>query len=330
MATNHAISLLCRWLIPLTIPFTILVTIGCSPGEKVDPNAVAVVNGESISREDLDLSLNQLVNQYGQMGIQLDSAHVDTLKHKILDSMVAGVLLFQESVKEGIEITEDEVNSEITAMKSQFPSEEMFLESLASQGLTEDKFREQISRNVAIRKFVDEKIAGEIAIPQEVKMEYYETNIERYEHEDQIAARHIVVTAKEDDTPESREEKQVLLADLRERVLGGEDFSALAIEYSEGPASSRGGDLGFFSRGQMVKEFEDAAFAMKPGEVSEVIETQYGFHLIQVYDQRSAGLSSFEEVEGSIEEMLKRPRINDAVNSRVEALKEAGTVEILL
>ncbi len=326
MTANRRISRLVLSIIPLIM----LVTVGCSSGEKVDPNAVAVVNGESISREDLELSLNTLLNQYRQMGIQLDSARVDTLKHKILDSMVAGVLLFQESVKEGIEVAEDEVNREIAAMKSQYPNEETYLESLTNQGLTEEKVREQISRNVSIRKLLDEKIAGEIVIPREDKLEYYETNKERYRHDNQIAARHIVVTMKEDDAPESKENKQDLLNDLRERALGGEDFTALAVEYSEGPTSSRGGDLGFFSRGQMVKEFEDAAFAMKPGEISEVIQTPYGLHLIQVYDQRPAGLSSFEEVEGSIEEMLKRPMINDAVNSRVEALKEAGTVEIFL
>ena len=128
----------------------------------------------------------------------------------------------------------------------------------------------------------------------------------------------------------SREEMQALLGDLRRRVLAGEDFSALATEYSEGPTSSKGGDLGFFSRGQMVKEFEDAAFELKPGEVSEIIETEYGFHLIQVYDQRPAGLTSFEEVEGSIELMMKTPMIGEAISRRVDALKEAGTVEIFL
>ncbi len=311
----------------LLFPVFLISVMACSPGKE---NAAAVVNGEFITKENLQLSLDNMLNQYKKMGIELNPSRIDTLRTKILDSMVSAELLFQESRKADFQVSEEEVSKEIEKMKKQYPSEEMYQEGLAQQGLTEEQISTQIMRNLTIRKYIDEKISAGIVITDEEKSDYYETNKARYEHDDEIAARHIVLNASEETPPESLETKRVLLLELRGRVEAGEDFSKLASEYSEGPTRTTGGDLGFFSRGKMVPPFEEAAFALKPGEMSDVIQSVFGLHLIQVYDARPAGKESFEEVKESIEEILRRPKINAEMEKLVEELRAQATIEILL
>jgi peptidyl-prolyl cis-trans isomerase C len=311
----------------LIIPVFLLLVLACSPSKE---NAAAVVNGEFITKVDLQLSLDNMLNQYAKMGMELNPARTDTLRTKILDSMISAELLYQESQKAGFQVTEEEVSNEIELMKKQYPSEEIYQEGLVQQGITEEQISVQIMRNLTIRKFVDERITAGIVITEEEKSDYYETNKARYEHDDEVAARHIVLDVTESTPPETLEIKRALLMELRSRVEAGEDFAKLASEYSQGPTRTQGGDLGFFSRGKMVPPFEEAAFALKPGEMSDVIRSGFGFHLIQVYDARPAGKESYEEVEESIEEILRRPKINAEMEKIVEELRAQSTIEILL
>ena len=297
---------------------------------KVDRETAAIVNDSIILKTDVQTSLDNLLVHFRSMGMQIDSAHVDSLRSRVLDSMITSELLYQESRKAEIQVTEEDVSKEIDAIIRQHPSEQEFQESLAKQGLTVDKLRRELNRSLTIRRYVDEQIAKPIVVSPEEQLQYYDAHRNDYRHDEQVAARHIVIQTAENDPPESLQSKRRRLESVRQRALSGEEFTALAKEHSEDPVASQGGDIGYFSRGMMVKPFEEAAFSMKTGAVSDVIQTQYGFHIIQLYDRRPAGTSSFEEVKGSIEEVLKRERINREIEALVQKLKGEAEIEIKL
>jgi peptidyl-prolyl cis-trans isomerase C len=303
--------------------------VGCSTAKDTpSQKAAAVVNDDVIPMKDLQLSLNNFLNQYKSAGKSLDSTKVDSLRQKILDSMIGTELLYQESKKAGYEASDEEVSGEIQSIMKRYPDEETFRKTLSERGLTDEMIRRQISQNISIRKYIDEEVTKNIVIPREDKLKFYEDHKDQYKHKEQVAARHIILKASENDPPESLQTKRQRLEAIRERAVNGEDFSALAKQYSEGPSASKGGELGYFSRGQMVKPFEDAAFKLKPGEISPVIQTKFGLHIIQVYDTKPAGTATFDEVEASIDDALKRPKINQKIESLINDLRSKAKIDI--
>jgi peptidyl-prolyl cis-trans isomerase C len=313
------------------IPLSVLLFVGCSSaGQKNMENAAAIVNGTALPQDELDMALENFLKHQQMYGMEFDSTRTDSVRNMILDSMISNELLYQESQKAGFEVTDAEVAQEIEMIISRYPSREDFEKSLVDQGVTEEALRKQIDRNSAIRKWIDGDVVTKIVVPEEDIAKYYEDNKAQYTHGEGIAAKHILLTIKEDAPEESLQVKKANLEAILERVKGGEDFSSLAVEHSDCPSASKGGDLGFFSKGQMVKPFEEAAFALEKGEVSDIVQTQFGFHIIKIYDKRGEGTASLDEVRESISENMKSQLIKETLDSMIEELKSKGDIEILV
>ncbi|MFQ6102739.1 MAG: peptidylprolyl isomerase [Candidatus Glassbacteria bacterium] len=315
----------------LILPVAAIQITGCSSkSQDAGIEAAAIVNGAVIPMEDLQTTLDGLIERYKAFGMQFDSTKVDSLRNQILETMISTELLYQESQKVGFEVSEDELSRELANIKSQYPSEEIFNEALAKQGLSEEKLRHQVSRSVAITNYIEENITNKTKVTPEEKAAYFEEHREEFKHDEQVGAKHILIQVDKDEPPDSIESKKNRIDDLLARINNGEDFSTLATEYSDCPSSVKGGDLGYFSRGKMVKPFEEAAFALKVGEVSGVVRTNYGYHIIKVYDRKGAGYSSFEEVEESIEQTLKRGQTSEKMEALLEKLKSKSDIKRMI
>ncbi|MGW8160780.1 MAG: peptidylprolyl isomerase, partial [Desulfobulbales bacterium] len=153
--------------------------------------------------------------------------------------------------------------------------------------------------------------ADATSIPDDTLESYYRQNISQFSTPEQRKARHILIKTSQDDSTETLKEKRKRAEQILELAKSGEDFGALAKQYSEGPSGPKGGDLGTFSRGQMIKPFEDAVFAMKEGEISDIVKTPFGFHIIKLEKIEPAHTRTFAEVKGEIETRLKKQRAQE-------------------
>jgi parvulin-like peptidyl-prolyl isomerase len=267
--------------------------------------AAVIVNGEPISEAELDEAYNSLPVAYQSI----------VSREEVLDQLINKELMLQEAMKRGIQASQDEIEEQLQLVKSQFPTEDAFLEILEQQNLTLAEVEDQIREQTILNKVINESVISKIEISEEEIGEYYKENEEQFSAgEDQIRAAHILV--------ESEDEAEEILDLLDE----GEDFGQLAVEYSIDPSVSvNQGDLGFFSRGDMVEEFERAAFALRAGEVSSVVESQFGFHIIKRLPSRI----TLEEAKDSIKMMLVRNKQQLAVDEFIEELRENSDIRIV-
>jgi peptidyl-prolyl cis-trans isomerase C len=164
-------------------------------------------------------------------------------------------------------------------------------------------------------------------VTDEESKKYYDNHPDSFQNPEQIRASHILVKVDKDDGEEKKAAAKEKIKLIQHKVEEGEDFAQLARENSEGPSSAQGGDLGYFKRGQMVKEFEDAAFALAPGEVSGIVETQFGYHLIKVVDKKEAGTISYDTVKNDLQNFLKRLKLTEEVTSLVDTLRKDATIK---
>jgi peptidyl-prolyl cis-trans isomerase C len=168
-----------------------------------------------------------------------------------------------------------------------------------------------------------------VEVTQEEKEAFYEENAQLFQQSASVDASHILITTQ-GLSEEEKEEALQRAEEIREEVAGDADFHEVAREESEGPSASNGGRLGSFQRGQMVPAFEEAAFNLEPGEISEVVETQFGYHIILVTNKSEGQTQSFEEAEAQIQQYLLEQQNNEALQSYVEGLRAEAEVEVLL
>lgn len=161
------------------------------------------------------------------------------------------------------------------------------------------------------KEYLDKVLAKDVRVSDEDVKQYYEANKGKFKAPEQVRARHILVHVSSKATDEDRKKAKEKIRELRERLNKGEDFAKLASEYSDDPGTKRrGGDTDYFARGRMVKPFEEAAFSLKPGEISDIVETKFGYHIIKVEDHKEARTMGFEEVKVTISDQLKNEQIN--------------------
>jgi len=298
--------------------------------QKPSGEKVAVVNGVVISRTQYDKELDVHRERISRQGKQISDDQMAELKKDILEGLIEREVLYQESQKAGIKIADQKVNDQLAAIKKRFPNEEEFKKALASMGLTEEEVRAQIQRGLAIRELIDQKVANKIAITDEETNAYYTGNPQLFNQPEKVKASHILIKVEPTADDAKKAEASKKIEEIQQKLKEGGDFAELAKEYSEGPSSAKGGDLGYFQRGQMVKPFEDTAFSMKANEVSGRVETRFGYHLIKVYDKKPEQTLAYADVKDKIAQRLKQEKVEKDATQYVENLKKDAKVEKLL
>ncbi len=302
-----------------------------SPPAGADPadEPVARVNGRPISSGEFELAVQlQFADRRpGRIGV----AELRTMREKVLERLIEGELLHQQATARGVNVDDADVVKELDRMRSRFESEEDFRATLQRNGTTEGAFREQVRRSLVIARFIDREILRGLKVPQDEIRRYYDQNPREMVRRESVPVRQIVIRVDPDapraERVEAREKIEAILGEVR----GGADFSEMARRYSEGPGASEGGDRGILIRGAGApRAIERAAFSLRSGEVSDVLETIQGFHLIQVGDRRPSGTIPFDEAREPIREKLEARQREEKLRAYVESLREKARIERLL
>lgn len=292
---------------------------------------VASVNGEVITAAQLDEATKNIMQQFqGQLPPdQMDQLRPN-LRKQALDNLINMTLLLRQASREGIQPGPDAVQERIAEITSRFPSPEQFRQQLADAGVSEETFRREIEQGLKIQTLLDSKAPPGAEISEEEIEEFYRNNPKNFQMQERVRASHILVGhqgASNSTAERSPEEARKRAEEVLEKARAeGADFAALAQEFSEGPTASRGGDLGFFISGQMVKPFEETAFALQSGEISDIVETQFGYHIIQATGREDAREIPLEEVREKIITFLNNQKQQEAINDYLVKLR--GAVEI--
>ncbi len=305
-----------------------------APGaaRKTNPKVtkVAEVNGSVITKAEFDREMDRILQRFNSAGHKLTEQQLAEVKKNVLDNLIARELLYQESKKKGITIDNATIDKQIADLKKKFPSEKAFEDTLKKMHLTKESLRNQVKEGMAIQELVDKEFVKKTVVTDTEAKKYYDKHPDLFKQPEKIRARHILIKVNQNATKAEKEKAKKKIKDIQKKLKKGEDFAKLAKEYSEGPSSVNGGDLGYFTRGQMVQPFEKAAFALKPGQVSDVVETRYGYHLIKVVDKKPATTVAFKDVKDQLEEFLKQEKVQKEVQKHVETLKKQASIKTYL
>jgi peptidyl-prolyl cis-trans isomerase C len=298
--------------------------------EKVSKGIAAVVNGAVIKQEEVDRRMDALERNLFLEGKIIPPEQVLEAKRRILERLIDEELLYQESEKKKIKVEQSAIDGEMGKLKEQFASDEEFKKGMTDMNLSEEDLKSYFKRSLSIKKLLDEEIVSKVKISEDEVRLFYDTHPDLFQQKDEIRASHILIRAAPNMNDSEKKEARKKLEGIRKRLEQGEDFAALAKEFSDCPSAARGGDLGYFGKGKMVKGFEDAAFALKVGELSGIVETDFGFHLIKVTDKKSEGMKTYDETKGDIRQYLFGTAVRRERSLYLDGLKDKAKVERFL
>jgi peptidyl-prolyl cis-trans isomerase C len=256
---------------------------------------------------------------------------LDRVRREAMDLMIEQELVRQAAERRGIEIGSGQVDAQVAKLRAASASPGSFALRLESEGFTEDSYRKHVAGMLAAQRYLDGVRAAVPAVSDEELAAYYRENEDRLTFPEQVRVRHILLTWKPLGTNDDRAAIRGQMVPILERARSGEDFAALAQEHSDDRDTKRkGGDTGFFHRGQMVPAFEKAAFALAPGEVSGMVETPFGVHILRLEQRRAARLLPLDEVREKLRDHVRRERMDAAVKEEVARLRAAAEIKILV
>ncbi|MBW1648478.1 MAG: peptidylprolyl isomerase [Deltaproteobacteria bacterium] len=303
-------------------------TEGSQAARQADAAPAATVNGETISKGQLDRELASIQGRMARQGHPVPDESLAQIRGQVLDRMIGEELLFQESRKQKIRVDDQKIQAQIDEMSQSFEDKAAFDLALANAGLSREALTERLRRQMAIQQLIEDKIVAGVTVAEGRAEEFYKANPEIFAQPEQVRARHILIRTGAEADAAAKAEARKQIDEIRQKAIDGEDFAALAKTHSQDPGSKEnGGDLGFFARGQMVKPFEDTAFALKENEVSQVVESPFGFHIIQVTGRKPAETIAYETVKPRILEHLKQQAIREKLDAYVDGLRQGAKIE---
>jgi peptidyl-prolyl cis-trans isomerase C len=285
------------------------------------------INDVEITRAKVSAQVDHMINQRGlNSGGITQPAVYQQLQQEVVERLITQELLWQEAQRRGVIASDADVDEQLDTMKSGFESEQAFLFQIDAGGFTERAYREDIRQQRSVQQMIAGDLAQGVAVSDKEVQEFYDENIEQMTMPEAIRARHILVKLTADDEA-AREAAQERIAAMQKELQDGADFITLATEQSDAPSAPKGGDLGYFGRGQMVAPFENTAFALQPGEISDVVETQFGFHIIRLEERREAQAVPVEAAAERITAYLTQGKLQSAVEDLVDELHASAVIE---
>ena len=292
------------------------------------PDVLARVNGENVTRQEFQDFVGNLESRAGG---PVPPEQRDQVYRRVLDQIVGYKLLQQEAKTRKVAIPDADVEARIAEIKKQFPSEDLFMQMLVERKMTVDRMRLEARDDMAVGKMIEDEIAAKAAVKPEQVQEFYDKNPDQFKQQERVRASHILISFPEGADAAAKAAAKTKAEGLLKDVKAGKDFAALAKQHSQDPGSAvNGGDLGFFQQGQMVGPFNDVAFSLAPGATSDLVETQFGYHIIRVAEKQGARTVPLAEVRPQVEQFLQNRNREEQTEAFVESLKTKGKIEILI
>ncbi len=248
------------------------------------------------------------------------------LREQAREQFIDEVLLKREAASRDIEVTDAQIDEVIESLGDRLPPGVSLEQAVQAQGMTLEGLRSDIAEQQRIQHLYQEQTSDVKEPTSEEIATFYEENTSSFKTEEYATARHILIGCAEDAPAEERANAKAEAEAVRQQLLAGADFAETAREKSTCPSKERGGDLGSFARGRMVPEFEEAAFSQEIGVVGPVIETRFGYHIIEVTDRQPASTQSFDQVQEQIRDHLTSQARNEAFMTYVRGLRDGAAI----
>lgn len=335
-----------------TIALSTMLLSGCVLNDR---NAIIKVNNEAITKQQYEQAFDAVANNsmFAQMGIDMKKdpnsfMHL-MLKDRVVNELIVKKLLDQEIKKKHIKVSNEDIDNKLKTIIDKVGSKEKFNQILKENGISAAQFRKDLTDEVKVEKLVD--TLSVVSVGDAEAKKFYEKNIDQFKYPDKVRASHILVSANAEELKEKiatseagkgltaeqidaqvkqemskkLEKAQKLLAELKKDPS---KFAKVAKDNSDDTMSAKqGGDLGFFAKEEMVEPFANAAFAMKPNTLSDIVVTPYGYHIIYVTDRKKAGAESFEKVKPEIKAFLENQEKVKVLQEYVNTLKNNAKIE---
>lgn len=291
-------------------------------------DVVARVNGKPVYARELERVKKALLT--GQPNQQIPSEHQKEFDKMALNQLTSAELLYQAGEKLDTKDIDKQVEAKMSQGKARFATADEFQKAIAGMGMNESDLREYTRRDAVIANFIQQTFASKVTVSDEESRKFYDENQDKFKQSESVRASHILIGVDVKADPEIRKKAREKAEKLRKELAGGADFATLARENSTCPSSQQGGDLGFFGRGQMVPPFEQAAFSLKQGEVSDVVETQFGYHIIKQMGHKNAETVSYADAKARIVDYLKNQKVNTAITAYLDNARKTSKIETYL
>ena len=296
---------------------------------EVAPNPIVLrVNGEPIYAFEISMVMQTIQTQLEQRGEPVDQREIARVATQ---RAVEQKLLVQEARRFGVEPDELEVARAAQIAEQQSGGRPMLEAKLKAAGSSYDQFLDVIRELETLRIFVEGQIQPNVVVTDEDVAAYYKANPEAFEAEERAHAYHIIFIVGEDADPADLAAKRAKAEAARQRALTKEeDFTNVARDLSEGPSAPTGGDLGWVNRGALVSPLSETIFSLEPGEISQVVQSRFGFHVATISDRRPAETISLDDASDQIAELIRKQKATETLGQLLDTLVKTAKVENLL
>lgn len=299
------------------LALVLVIAPGCSKRRQgPPPNTAAQVNGRVITNDALDREIERVGNRFPEAATSLKEKK-DQVRREILEILIGGELLYQAAEKEGLKVTPEEIRQEQARVNAGLPKEHK------AQAFTS----EEIERKLMIEKFIKKRFADTTVITDEQGKKFYQENIDDFTRPENVTLRQILIKCPKDATKEERDKALAKARKLKAELDQGKDFGELARAASEDENALRGGEMGVVIRGQLERPVEKAAFALEVGQVSPVVASDLGYHLLLVEKKEPTYVIPYDDVKDKLKNYLRQREINRKIDAFIKEQRAAATIK---
>lgn len=289
----------------------------------------ATVQGNQISETKLKKSIDYYLEKKGSAAAAIQDPNLyKKIRKEVLDVLISQQLLWTAAQKDSILTNDEEVERAFDKYQAQFENTEQFDTKLTESGFNEDSFRENLKQQLSAKKWLQEKVIDTITVSESEIHDFYQKDSSKFIEPEKARTRHILTKISPEASEEEMNAAMNRMIEIKQELDSGADFIALAIQKSQDPSAENGGDLGYFERGRLVKSYDDIAFNLAPGEVSEIFPSSFGLHIVKLVDKKPEIIHSENDMKDRIAAHILKNKAGVAVEKTITRLKQAANIEI--
>lgn len=288
---------------------------------------IAEINDRRITSAELERELSRQLRTHRQV---FEGRDLHLVRRRMLERLIERELLYQEAMNRRLAPSEEELKLILADVKAERGSEAAFLEALQESGLSPAEFRDGLRIDIAIKRYLERDVFSGVEVKDDELRTAFERDPARFKQPPEVRARHILFIVAPDAPAEEVATVRARALKVLEAARSGLDFAGLARRHSEAPNRANGGDLGFFTENQLEPTFSAAAFALNTGEISDLVRTNYGFHVIKLEERRGDRAPTFSDVSDKVRRVVLAEKQERRLEETLKNLRAAARVVVYL